>query len=80
MRLFNPLKPHVVRFKNGTYAIRRGVPFFWQYFGRGEHWFHVSYWEFYIHSTSESAEKILSEREEQENKQRDKGRAIYRCR
>jgi hypothetical protein len=66
MKLYNPLRPHIVEFSNGSYAVRQLTVYGWQYYDNqagkpDDYWWNSL--EFYNHfklSSYSTAKEVQS--------------------
>jgi len=72
MKIYNPFKPHLVQFTDGSYAYRKFDLVSWVLLDRdGGHWWYRDgghwwfsrhpYWQLYCYGTKEQAEAALVE-------------------
>mgnify|MGYP000729946247 CR=1 FL=1 len=64
MKFYNPFKPHIVEFTDGTFAVRKSSLFWWVYKGHNPH--AIKWWmleeyvpEYCIVDTLEKAKRLL---------------------
>ena len=61
MKIYNPFKPHLVQFADGSYAYRKSEVFYWTMLDKdGDHWwFGKEHWGHYCHTSEDKAEMAL---------------------
>lgn len=61
MKIYNPFKPHLVQFTDGSYAYRKSKVFYWTLLDKdgGHWWFGKEQWQRYCYGTAEEAESAL---------------------
>lgn len=61
MKIYNPFKPHLVQFNDGSYAYRKFALIAWVLLDReGDHWwFGKVHWQIYCYGSKTAAETAL---------------------
>lgn len=62
MKIYNPFKPHLVQFTDGSYAYRKSEVFYWTMLDRddGNHWwFGKEQWQRHCYGTKNESELAL---------------------